>query len=148
MTRALPGAARTKAGRSRCGQSMAEFALVLPLFMILIFGLIDGGRLVYINNAAAQAAREGARWGSVRSRAVDAAGREAIKQYTLGTMNGVPTPNVTVRCERDGQVLTSCGTNDILVVKIESAVSMATPFVERLFGRITVSATSKVVVNQ
>ena len=45
------------------GQALVEFALVLPIFLLLLFGLIDVGRLVYTWNALNQAAREGARYG-------------------------------------------------------------------------------------
>jgi hypothetical protein len=38
-----------------------EFALVLPVFLLVLFGLFDVGRLVYTNSALSQAAREGAR---------------------------------------------------------------------------------------
>lgn len=48
------------AGRSE-GQGLVEFALVLPIFMLLLFGLIDVGRFVYMNSTLSQAAREGAR---------------------------------------------------------------------------------------
>ena len=34
------------------GQALVEFALVLPIFMLLLFGLIDGGRYVYMSNVA------------------------------------------------------------------------------------------------
>ena len=43
------------------GQALVEFALVLPVFLMLLFGLIDGGRYVFMNNVQSQAAREGAR---------------------------------------------------------------------------------------
>lgn len=43
------------------GQSLVEFALVLPIFLVLIFGIIDFGRFVYVNSALSQAAREGTR---------------------------------------------------------------------------------------
>lgn len=133
--------------RSR-GQAMAEFALVLPLFVLLVFGLVDVGRVVYINNAAAQGAREGARWGSVQGRANDATDRAAIRDYTLGTMNAVPDPVVTVTCERGGVVVSVCRTNDILVVRVESPVTIITPLVGRVFGNVNVSAISRVMVNQ
>jgi Flp pilus assembly protein TadG len=45
----------------RRGQSMVEFALVLPVFMLIIFGVIDGGRVVFANNDMAQSARNVAR---------------------------------------------------------------------------------------
>ncbi len=40
-------------------------ALVLPVMMLLVLGLLDLGRAVYIHNALANAARDGARFGSV-----------------------------------------------------------------------------------
>lgn len=43
------------------GQTLVEFALVLPLFILLLFGLLDVGRYVYMNSVLSQAAREGAR---------------------------------------------------------------------------------------
>jgi hypothetical protein len=43
------------------GQTLIEFAIVLPVFMLIIFGLVDVGRLVYTNATLSQAAREGAR---------------------------------------------------------------------------------------
>lgn len=47
--------------RSRRGQTIAEFALTLPLLLLLMFGIIEFGRIfqswVTIQNAARQAAR-------------------------------------------------------------------------------------------
>ncbi len=43
------------------GQSLVEFALALPIFALLVFGLIDGGRLVIEYTTLANASREGAR---------------------------------------------------------------------------------------
>jgi hypothetical protein len=51
--------------RNSRGQSLVEFALVLPIFLLIFFGLIDVGRVVYLQNAFNEAAREGARYGSV-----------------------------------------------------------------------------------
>jgi Flp pilus assembly protein TadG len=43
------------------GQSLVEFALVLPIFMLIVFGVIDGGRVVFANNDMAQSTRNVAR---------------------------------------------------------------------------------------
>ncbi len=139
---------RRFARRITRGQAVAEFALVLPFLVLLFFGLIDVGRAIYVGNAAAQAAREGARWGSVQGRAADVAGRASVQQYTLDTMNGVPSPVVSVSCERNGVARTRCTTNDILIVTVESPVQMITPLVAQIIGPVNVSARSKVVVNQ
>ncbi len=53
--------------RRHRGQALVEFALVLPIFVLILFGLIDVGRLVYLNSTLSQAAREGARLGSVEA---------------------------------------------------------------------------------
>ncbi len=44
---------------------MAEFALVAPIFFILVLGVIDFGRAIYLYNGLSQASREIARATSV-----------------------------------------------------------------------------------
>lgn len=51
--------------RSRSGASSAEFALVLPLLILLLFGVIDGGRWLWEVNKAEKAAQAGARFAVV-----------------------------------------------------------------------------------
>ena len=46
------------------GQALVEFALTAILFLFLIFGIIEVGRLVFSIAAIRTAAREGARYGS------------------------------------------------------------------------------------
>ena len=47
------------------GQSLVEFALVLPLFLLILIGMIDVGRAIWANNSVANAAREAARYAIV-----------------------------------------------------------------------------------
>jgi Flp pilus assembly protein TadG len=47
--------------RRHGGQSMVEFAVLAPVFFMLLLGTIDLGRAVYIYNSISDAAREGAR---------------------------------------------------------------------------------------
>ncbi len=47
--------------RRHSGQSMVEFAVLAPIFFLLLLGTIDLGRAVYIYNSISDAAREGAR---------------------------------------------------------------------------------------
>ena len=46
------------------GQALVEFALTAILFLFLIFGIIEVGRMVFSVAAIRTAAREGARYGS------------------------------------------------------------------------------------
>ena len=41
--------------------SAAEFALILPIFLLFFFGIIDGGRFLYEVNQGGKAAQIGAR---------------------------------------------------------------------------------------
>ena len=47
------------------GQAMVEFALVIPVFILLMVGLFDLGRVVWVNDTLATAAREAARFAIV-----------------------------------------------------------------------------------
>lgn len=47
--------------RDRSGASAAEFALVLPLLLLFLFGIIDAGRWMWMYNEAEKAAQMGAR---------------------------------------------------------------------------------------
>lgn len=49
----------------RNGQSLVEFALVLPLLLILTFGIIEFGLIMYNKAVITNASREGARIGIV-----------------------------------------------------------------------------------
>jgi hypothetical protein len=40
---------------------MVEFALVIPVFLLLLIGIFDLGRVVWVNNAISTASREAAR---------------------------------------------------------------------------------------
>ena len=138
--------------RSGCrtrGQSLVEFALVIPIFLMMLFAVIDMGRLVYINNALAEGAREGARWGSVQDRSLSAAGRTVVGSQAANSLAAVPNPVVTVTCI-DGvtaAATTTCGKGDVLVVQISSPVTMFTPILAQIVGSRTYTAISKVTVN-
>lgn len=51
--------------RSRRGQAMVEFALVAPIFFLILFGIIEGGRFIYYYETLSHATREGARYAIV-----------------------------------------------------------------------------------
>jgi len=50
-----------KLRHSTRGQAMVEFALAIPIFLMLLIGLFDLGHVVWVNNSIATASREGAR---------------------------------------------------------------------------------------
>lgn len=56
-----------KNSRSKAGQSLVEFALLLPLLMLLIMGLFDLGRAIFYYAVLNTAVREGTRYAIVQS---------------------------------------------------------------------------------
>ncbi len=74
--------------REEEAQGIVEFALILPVMLLLIFGIIDLARAVWEENALAYAAREGTRYAIVHGSAgnpVVTAGYSA-NTCTNGTM--------------------------------------------------------------
>jgi Flp pilus assembly protein TadG len=51
--------------RSERGASLVEFAIILPVFMVLVLGMFSGGVAYNRQIALRNAAREGARYGSI-----------------------------------------------------------------------------------
>jgi Flp pilus assembly protein TadG len=51
--------------KRQSGQSLVEFSLMIPVFLILVFGIIDFGMGLRAYITVAQATREGARFGSI-----------------------------------------------------------------------------------
>ena len=79
------------------GQTLVEFAMVLPLMLILMFGIVDFGRAFYVWLTVTNAAREGARVAAtqqpstaVTTRISDAMGPLGTSQLTttLGNVQG------------------------------------------------------------
>ncbi len=60
--------------QTEAGQSLVEFTMILPIFLVLMFGLVDFGRAFYTWLLVTNAAREGARVAAVQadSSSVDA----------------------------------------------------------------------------
>jgi hypothetical protein len=71
--------------RSERGQSMTEFALVLPLLVVLLFGIIQFG--ITFNNyiSLTDAVRAGARKGAVSRHQPDPVGVTVAQVQTAGT---------------------------------------------------------------
>lgn len=47
--------------KNRRGAAVVEFAIVAPLFILLVFGMIEFGRMVMVQQVLTNASREGAR---------------------------------------------------------------------------------------
>jgi hypothetical protein len=69
-------------------QSLVEFAILLPIFLLVVLGIFDLGRVIYTLSALHNAAREGARYGAIHH--CDTAGIEAAaRRLAIGLGDGV-----------------------------------------------------------
>jgi Flp pilus assembly protein TadG len=150
--------------RSR-GQALVEFALVLPIFLLLLFGLIDVGRYVYVSNAFNQAAREAARTGAVEQwkydcpASVPVAGQNrftctmAVAQDRLvGQSIDTGASSVTcVSAALQTQTASQCGATDILIVSLTSGTGanrfrFLTPIIGQILSPPQIVGNAKVEV--
>jgi Flp pilus assembly protein TadG len=88
----------SRRGRARPrGQALVEFAFILPVFLLLLVGVLDLGRLVYMNSVLSQAAREGARLASVEASWIGSA------DPSCGTLGGPVCPANVAALQADVQ---------------------------------------------
>jgi Flp pilus assembly protein TadG len=141
--------------RSR-GQALVEFAIIIPVFLLLLFGLLDFGRVIYAQQTITQDAREGARAGEVAAldTTVDNTSYAKIRTAALAMAPGValtsanitglagacpsPLPADSVSGATcffpDGVTCTDATNPPRVVVKIRIAVPLLTPILSNLVG--------------
>ena len=151
-------------GKSR-GQALTEFALVIPLFLLILFAIVDMARFVYSSNALNEVAREAARQGTVGRRPVDCNGLgrvdcvKALVQNRV-TAVSVASGNISVVCYRvpndgtppsDGAQSDNCGSTwhggDLVRVTISTPFSLVTPFVGQFLAPTVGGTATWVTVN-
>ncbi len=131
--------------RSHRGQALVEFALVLPLLVLLLVGILDVGRLVYAYHTANNAAREGGRQAIVDQTQSHIQQRAAGHAVALGI--DADDVDVDYRQPDDPENAGSCngalGTNSIYgclaVVRVPYMYEAATPIIGALIGPLTVT---------
>ena len=83
-------------------QTMVEFALVFPIVLLITYGIIEFGRMVFIYAAVTGAAREGARYGA------------AVGDIGDGTPYYKDCDGIITATKR-GAILTPINTSDITI---------------------------------
>ena len=124
-------------GRTR-GQSLVETALILPIVMLLMMGIVDLGFVLYANIQVAAAAGEGARVGSLillpgsgstaalpsedsdeyREREVKAAVVRAMGQLSTSGPNFSSSSDVTISYDPVSPSLNGTRTKDQMIVGV------------------------------
>ena len=133
--------------RGNRGQGLAEFAIALPAFLLILFGLLDVGRAVFAYNGVTNAAREGARLAIVNQDATSIETRAADQATALDVTATVqfrePSPNPDAA---DNAVCAPERLGCIAVVRVSTAWSAVTPVIGSLLGPFTMQAESQLPV--
>jgi Flp pilus assembly protein TadG len=134
--------------RSR-GQALVEFAIVLPMFVAMLFGILDLGRVVWANSVLAHAASEAARHASVTGSPSKEAIRSVARQFaTAGGANMIVQVCYGAGCDGDTDTLGASATRGTPVtVTIASQVNLVTGAVAG-FGTFHVRGSSMMLVNR
>jgi Flp pilus assembly protein TadG len=130
------------------GQSLVEFALIIPLIMLLVMGIFDLGRLFYIKITLESASREGAYYLSYNPNAVEncsggicrpnAAAITAIQAEAVNM--GVPIVNPATNIAITG----TRATGDPVTVTITQTVNLF--ILNFMTGPVTVSSQTRMMV--
>jgi len=103
------------------GQSLVEFALVIPIFLLVLFAIVDFGMAFHAWITVTNSAREGARVGAVRASSTD------IEQRVRDTATSLDQANLSVAVTNaEGQPGGS------VVVDVSYDYSLMTPLADLL----------------
>lgn len=124
-----------RAIRARSGNSMVEFALILPLFLLLTFGVLDFGRLFWTQETLSYALREAGRYavtGQHQSTGTSTVSRvqsiiNIAKQYSAG----IDVSQITVNTlnPATGGVTSNYagGQGETVVISLTTGLKLLTP---------------------
>lgn len=143
-------------------QALVEFALVLPVFLLILFVIFDFGRAIYAYNAISNAAREGGRTAiinqypdAVRAKAAQQATAVGLPTADPGSCpaGGGPTGATSGICFvlRTGPTLSSaCTTPPTLgctaVVSVKTTFTAITPIIGNIVGPLPITAETKQII--
>jgi Flp pilus assembly protein TadG len=86
--------------KNRRGAAAVEFAVVAPLFFTLVFGMIEFGRVVMVQQLLTNATREGARVGVLTDSTSTDVKNKVVSYLSSGKIT-IATSNVTVSYASD-----------------------------------------------
>jgi len=75
--------------RDRHGASAAEFALLLPLFLLFLLGIVDAGRYAWEFNQAEKATQTGARWAVATDLIPGGSASNGLRDYSFAVSGGI-----------------------------------------------------------
>lgn len=150
----MAGWSRPRATGSTRGQALVEFALILPIFILVLVGIFDLGRAVIATSTLNNAAHEGARLAIVDQTLADVQARAAQRADWLRInpaavkvdYRNPATPETANSCVQPGGA-SAVGSDYIFgciaVVRIEYQYDAATPIIGTIVGTIQLAGEAR-----
>lgn len=145
---------RRQRQRPERGQALVEFAVVLIPFLVILMGIVDLGRGIYVMNGTAQAAREIARVTSVHTyNTCCDLGSSTQSQQVIAVQRGlIPglaiNPSTDIVCVDASDTVISdnmCRPGDYVRVYVSAPFAPITPLVSA-FGTHTFRSYSRIQI--
>ena len=133
--------------RDQHGQSMVEMALVLPILILLVFGIIEYGRIYTHQLEINAAVRQGARIASVNNKSNDSINASNVlailEKGTTGSLGAVTNPATisgtqTARITWVKNWYGTTGNGDIIIVRTPVENLTATPPIRSTTVKVTI----------
>jgi Flp pilus assembly protein TadG len=124
---------RHRMGAKDRGAEAVEFALVVPFFLLLVFGVIDFGYMTNRDTMVNNASREGARLGALDPVVADIDAKVRQSMSTVEPIGTTPTKiTVTITCRKPDNSACSTFAADAasggtVIVKVDYQLSWITP---------------------
>jgi Flp pilus assembly protein TadG len=141
MTRLRVFHPRLRDRNSSLGQSVVEFAMIVPVALVVLGGALDMGRLFYTSVSIENAAREGAFYGASDPRCDTSAQTLCDDPNTAdwrvrNEVAGLSGLNVTFTCSSGGTPVsvTSCQAGDVYETRVTTTFDLITPLLMPIFG--------------
>jgi Flp pilus assembly protein TadG len=140
--------------RRSAGQALVEFALVIPWFLLMFFGLVDAGRLIYTYNTLANAARSAARVAIVNqstsgTQTCDTTSTAYPAGCAISSATALALSKVDVSYQSaSGGPCSTLAIGCVAVVTVTGSFVPITPIIGSIIGTITLQSTSSVPVER
>jgi len=127
---------------SRRGQSMVEFAMVAPLFFLLVFGIIDFGRVFFVQITLQNAMRQAGRFAVTGNRLTDPVTSQpmsrvnSIIEVAKKAATGLDVTNIQISSANGGNTgaARAGGPRDTVTISMTTNLRLITPMIGRFFG--------------
>jgi Flp pilus assembly protein TadG len=126
LTPSRPRRRRRSRLGDRRGQSLVEFAVVFPVFILLLAGMVDFGLALFSNVTIINAAREGARLGVTLTPAQLSAGT-TVENRVMAMSTGLDPAKVNVTSTCVGSCSPAWSAGDSVKVNVSYTYSMVWP---------------------